>query len=55
MNTEQKENSMPDPKVLMGVVATLLVVIVVILATGINVRHHTVGDSLHEAVQEMKR
>ena len=45
---------MPDPKVLMGVVATLLVVIVVILTTGIGERHHTVGDSLHEAVQEMK-
>jgi hypothetical protein len=55
MKTEHKENSMPNTQVLMGVIATLLVLIVVILTTGINVRHHTVGDSLHEAVQEIKR
>ncbi|MEZ0226695.1 MAG: hypothetical protein ACAH83_19215 [Alphaproteobacteria bacterium] len=43
-----------NTQVLMGVIATLLVLIVVLLTTDINVRHHTVGDSLHEAVQEMK-
>lgn len=47
--------NIPNTQVLMGVIATLLVVIIVLLTTGINVRHHTVGDSLHEAVQEMKR
>lgn len=47
--------NMLNTQVLMGVIATLLILIIVLLTTGINVRHRTVGDSLHEAVQEMKR
>ena len=39
---------------MMGVVAALLLVIVILLAVDINQRHHTVGDSLHEAVQDLK-
>jgi hypothetical protein len=39
---------------MMGFIAALLLVIVVLLAVDINQRHHTVGDSLHEAVQDMK-
>lgn len=46
---------MANTQVLMGVVAALLLVVIVLLANTIAERHHTVGDSLHEAVQEMKR
>jgi hypothetical protein len=46
---------MANTQVLIGAIAALLLVIVVLLTNGFAVQHHTVGDSLHEAVQEIKR
>lgn len=45
---------MANTQVLMGAVAALLLVVAILLASNLTERHHTVGDSLHEAVQEMK-
>jgi beta-lactam-binding protein with PASTA domain len=46
---------MPNTQVMMGVIATLLVVVIVLLTNTYTERHRTIGDSLHEAVQEIKR
>lgn len=44
---------MPNDK-MMGFIAALLLVIVILLTVNMNRRHHSVGDSFHEVIQEMK-
>lgn len=44
---------MPSNQIL-GFIAALLVVIVILLAVNINRSHRTMGDAMHEAVQDLK-
>lgn len=44
---------MPNNQML-GAVGALLLVLIILLVVDINQRHHTVGDSIHEAVEELK-
>lgn len=40
---------------LLGFIAALLLILIVLLAIDVNQRHHrTVGDKIHDAVQELK-
>lgn len=40
---------------MLGAVGALLLVLIILLVVDINQRHHTVGDSIHEAVEDLKK
>ena len=45
---------MQNNQAILGVIAALLLVIVIFLAVDYH-GHHTIGDNIHDAVQDLKR